>query len=68
MIFQGKYGNYPITLTRKNKEWYARTGNLITTSRINRDACLENHIKKLDKQMQKINREERETERNCFCY
>lgn len=69
MLFQGKYGNYPITITRKNgSEWNARTGNLVTTSRVNREACIENHIKKLDKQVQKINLEERETERNCFCY
>lgn len=75
MKIKGKYNNYPVTVMETNprernyhRSWYARTGNLITTSEISEEQCIALHLAKLDKDYERINREESEVERNCFCY
>ena len=75
MKLKGKYSSYPVTIMETyprerhyRRSWYARTGNLITTSEISREQCITLHLTKLDKQFERINREEHEVERNCYSY
>lgn len=75
MKLKGKHNTYPITVMETNprerhyrKLWYARTGNLVTTSEISEEKCVEMHLVKLGKEYERINREEHEVERNCYSY
>ncbi len=75
MKFKGKYSSYPVTVMETNprerhyrRSWYARTGNLITTSEISKERCIELHLAKLDMELERINKEEHEVERNCLSY
>lgn len=75
MKLKGNHNTYPITVMETNprerhyrKSWYARTGNLVTTSEISEERCIELHLAKLDKEYGRINREEHEVERNCYSY
>ncbi len=75
MKLKGKYNTYPVTVMKTNprerhyrRSWYARTGNIVTTSEISKKKCIELHLAKLDKEHERINREEHEVERNCFSY
>ncbi len=75
MKIAGKHKDYPVSIKETNprernyqKAWTATTGNVVTTSKVSEIRCMELHIAKLDKELEQINRNEREVERNSSCY